>query len=275
VRAAPRTQSSIAVGGSDTAAWALVNASPDILTQLRAYPDLQPARAPRDSSIAGIVLVDAQIDHTAGLFMLRESTRALAVWCTDAAYADLTGGNPIFRVLGHYCGIERRRMDSSGEEFSIDGVAGVRWRALAVASKPAPYSPHRGAPVPGDNVALVISDAASGRAAVYAPGLGAMEPPVWSAMQSAACVLVDGTFWSDDEMIGRGLSGKRARDLGHLPQSGAGGMLEWLSKLPRATRKILIHVNNTNPILDEDSPERATLSRAGVEVAWDGLEIAL
>jgi len=151
----------------------------------------------------------------------------------------------------------------------------VRWRALAVASKPAPYSPHRGAPVPGDNVALVISDAASGRAAVYAPGLGAMEPPVWSAMQSAACVLVDGTFWSDDEMIGQGLSGKRARDLGHLPQSGAGGMLEWLSKLPRATRKILIHVNNTNPILDEDSPERATLSRAGVEVAWDGLEIAL
>ena len=275
VRAAPRTQSSIAVGGSDTAAWALVNVSPDILTQLKASPDLQPARVPRDSRIAGIVLVDAQIDHTAGLFMLRESTRALAVWCTDAAYADLTGGNPIFRVLGHYCGIERRRLDSSGEEFSIDGVAGVRWRALAVASKPAPYSPHRGAPVPGDNVALVISDAASGRAAVYAPGLGAMEPPVWSAMQSAACVLVDGTFWSDDEMIGRGLSGKRARDLGHLPQSGAGGMLEWLSKLPRATRKILIHVNNTNPILDEDSPERATLSRAGVEVGWDGLEIAL
>ena len=275
VRAAPRTQSSIAVGGSDTAAWALVNVSPDILTQLKASPDLQPARVPRDSRIAGIVLVDAQIDHTAGLFMLRESTRPLAVWCTDAAYADLTGGNPIFKVLGHYCGIDRRRLDSSGEEFSIDGVAGVRWRALAVASKPAPYSPHRGAPVPGDNVALVISDAASGRAAVYAPGLGAMEPPVWSAMQSAACVLVDGTFWSDDEMIGRGLSGKRARDLGHLPQSGAGGMLEWLSKLPRATRKILIHVNNTNPILDEDSPERATLSRAGVEVAWDGLEIAL
>jgi len=275
VRAAPRTQSSIAVGGSDPAAWALVNASPDLLTQLREYPELQPARAPRDSGIAAIVLVDAQIDHATGLFMLRESTAPLAIWCTDAAYADLTGGNPILKVLGHYCGIDRHRMDSSGEEFSIDGVAGVRWRALAVPSKPAPYSPHRGAPVPGDNVALVIGDAASGRAAVYAPGLGAMEPPVWSAMQSAACVLVDGTFWSDDEMLRRGLSGKRARDLGHLPQSGAGGMLEWLSKLPRATRKILIHVNNTNPILDEDSPERAALTRAGVEVAWDGMEITL
>jgi pyrroloquinoline quinone biosynthesis protein B len=166
-------------------------------------------------------------------------------------------------------------MGSEGEEFSVDGVAGVRWRALAVAGKPAPYSPHRAAPVRGDNVALVISDSASGRAAVYAPGLGALEPPLWSALQSAACVLLDGTFWSDDEMIAQGLGHKRARDLGHLPQSGAGGMLEWLGKLPRATRKILIHVNNTNPLLDEDSPERAALERAGVEVAWDGMEISL
>lgn len=275
VRAAPRTQSSIAVAGTDAAGWALVNASPDILTQLRVHSDLQPARAPRDTGIAGIVLVDAQIDHTAGLFMLRESTAPLAIWCTDAAYADLTGGNPIFRVLGHYCGVERRRLDTSGEEFSLDRVAGVRWRAIAVAGKPAPYSPHRGAPVRGDNVALVIRDAASGKAVVYAPGVGAIEPALWSALEASACVLVDGTFWSDEEMVAQGLAARRARDLGHLPQSGAGGMLEWLAQLPRATRKILIHVNNTNPILDEDSPERAALASAGVEVAWDGMEIVL
>jgi len=274
VRAAPRTQSSIAVAGTDVAAWALVNVSPDILTQLRVHSDLQPARAPRDTGIAGIVLVDAQIDHSAGLFMLRESTAPLAIWCTDAAYADLTGGNPIFRVLGHYCGIERRRMDTAGV-FSLDRVPGVRWRAIAVAGKPAPYSPHRGAPVRGDNVALVISDAASGQAVVYAPGVGAIEPALWSALEACACVLIDGTFWSDEEMVAQGLAARRARDLGHLPQSGAGGMLEWLARLPRATRKILIHVNNTNPILDEDSPERAALASAGVEVAWDGMEIAV
>jgi len=275
LRAQARTQSSIAVAGPDAAGWALVNASPDILAQLKANPDLQPARAARDTAIAGIVLVDAQIDHTAGLLMLRESTRPLAVWCTDAAAADLTGGNPIFGVLGHYCGIERRSLPLTGEEFSVAGVAGVRWRALAVAGKPAPYSPHRGAPVPGDNVALVLTDAASGRSAVYAPGLGAIEPPLWAALQAAACVLLDGTFWSDDEMTAQGLSSRGARDMGHLPQSGAGGMLEWLARLPRATRRILIHVNNTNPILDEDSRERAELARAGVEVACDGMEIAL
>jgi pyrroloquinoline quinone biosynthesis protein B len=275
VRAAPRTQSSIAVAGRDGGGWALVNASPDILAQLRAHADLQPARAPRDTAIVGIVLVDAQIDHTAGLLMLRESTRPLTIWCTDRAYADLTGANPVFTVLGHYCGVERRRLDAAGGTFSLEGVAGVEWRALAVAGKAAPYSPHRASAAPGDNVALVIRDTSSGRAAVYAPGLGEMEPPLWSALTAADCVLIDGTFWSDDEMIAQGLSRSRARDLGHLPQSGAGGMLEWLRKLPPATRRILIHVNNTNPILDEDSPQRAELERAGVEVAADGLEITL
>jgi len=275
VRATPRTQSSIAVSGADASAWALVNASPDILAQLRSHAALQPARAPRDTAIRGIVLVDAQVDHTAGLYMLRESQRPLAIWCTESACADLTRGNPIFGVLAHYCGVDRRPMECDGRDFTVDGVAGVSWRALAVMSKPPPYSAHRAAPVAGDNVALVIRDAASGRSLVYAPGLAAMEPPVWSALEAADCVLVDGTFWSDDEMIRQGLSAKHARDMGHLPQSGAGGMLEWLGRLPRSTRRILIHVNNTNPILDEDSTERRLLERAGVEVACDGLEIAL
>jgi pyrroloquinoline quinone biosynthesis protein B len=270
-----RTQSSIAVAGNTPGAWVLVNVSPDILTQVQASPMLQPARAVRDTAITGIVLVDGQIDHTTGLFMLREATRPWPLWCTDSAYADLTRGNPILQVLGHYCGIDRRRIDLGGEDFRVDGVPGVRWRGLPVASKPAPYSPNREAPVPGDNIALVIAEEGGRASALYAPGLGAIEPHVWEAMQAADCVLVDGTFWTDDEMIGLGLSRKRARDIGHLPQSGAGGMLEWLEKLPGSTRKVLIHINNTNPILDETSPERAQLRRQGIEVAWDGMEIVL
>jgi pyrroloquinoline quinone biosynthesis protein B len=151
----------------------------------------------------------------------------------------------------------------------------VKWRALGVAGKPAPYSPNRDSPVAGDNLALVIEDEESGRTAFYAPGLAAIDDRAWDAMQSAACVLVDGTFWTDDEMIRLGVSAKRARDIGHLPQSGPGGMLEWLARLPPATRKILIHINNTNPILDEASAESAELLRRGVEVARDGMEINL
>jgi pyrroloquinoline quinone biosynthesis protein B len=275
MRTRARTQSSIAVAGGALGSWALVNASPDILAQLQANPDLQPARAARDTALVGIVLVDGQIDHTTGLYMLRESTRPWPIWCTDSAYADLTRGNPILQVLSHYCGVDRRRIDLDGDGFAVDGVAGVRWRALPVESKPAPYSPNRESPVPGDNVALVIADEITGRAALYAPGLGAIEERVWRAMQSAACVLVDGTFWTDDEMIRLGLSRKRARDIGHLPQSGPGGMLEWLDRLPSSTRRILIHVNNTNPILDETSAQRAELASRGIEVAQDGMEILL
>ena len=274
VRIRARTQSSIAAAGNDAAAWALVNASPDVLAQLRANPDLQRGEALRDTAIAGVVLVDGQVDHTTGLYMLRESTRPWPVWCTDTVYADLTRGNPILNVLAHYCGVERRRIDFDSD-FIVDGVPGIRWRALPVAGKPAPYSPTRETPVPGDNIALQIEDLAGGRSAFYAPGLGAMDEGVWRSMQSADCVLVDGTFWTDDEMVEPGISSKRAREIGHLPQSGEGGMLGWLARLPQATRKILVHVNNTNPILDEDSAERAELDRRGIEVAYDGMEIVL
>jgi pyrroloquinoline quinone biosynthesis protein B len=270
-----RTQSSIAVTGDSPAAWVLVNASPDVLAQLQANSFLQPARAARDTAITGIVLVDGQIDHTTGLFMLREATRPWPLWCTDSAYADLTRGNPILHVLSHYCGVERRRIDLAGDDFSVEGVTGVRWRGLPVASKPAPYSPNRESPVCGDNIALLIRCESTRKSVLYAPGLGSMEDHVWEAMQGVDCVLVDGTFWTDDEMIRLGLSRKHAREIGHLPQSGPGGMLEWLERLPAATRKILIHINNTNPILDETSPERAQLRRRGIEVAWDGMEIVL
>jgi pyrroloquinoline quinone biosynthesis protein B len=268
-----RTQSSIAVGGGTS--WVLVNASPDVLAQLRANPDLQPGRTMRDSAIAAILLVDGQVDHTTGLYMLRESSRPWPIWCTDSTFTDLTQGNPIFGVLGHFCGVERRRIDLAASHFKVDALPAVRWRALPVASKPAPYSPNRDAPVAGDNLALVIEEEGNGKTAVYAPGLNAIDDAVWRAMQSAACVLVDGTFWSDEEMIRLGISSKRARDIGHLPQSGPGGMLEWLDRLPAATRRILIHINNTNPILNDASAESAELARRGIEVAWDGLEIVL
>jgi pyrroloquinoline quinone biosynthesis protein B len=273
LHARARTQSSIAVTGGTS--WALVNASPDILAQLHANPDLQPGRALRDSAIVAIVLVDGQVDHTTGLYMLRESVRPWPIWCSDSTFADLTQGNPIFGVLGHFCGVDRRRIGLDDAGFTVDGVPGVRWRALPVASKPAPYSPHRDSPVPGDNLALVIEDQSSGKRAVYAPGLSAIDERMWQAMQSADCVLVDGTFWTDEEMIQLGVSAKRARDIGHLPQSGQGGMLEWLERLSSTTRKILIHINNTNPILNEASSESAELARRGVEVAWDGMEIVL
>ncbi len=272
VRAVARTQSSIAVSpdGSD---WLLFNASPDILQQIRATPALQPGRALRDTGVHSVLLIDGQVDHTTGLYMLRERSQPLDIWCTPQVHADLTEGNPIFRVLTHFCGVRWHPLPLGGVGFHMPGLPGMELTALPLKSKAAPYSPHRDAPEPGDNVGVTIRSAASGKRVFYAPGLGGMEPAVWAAMEAADVVMVDGTFWQDDEMIRLGISTQRGSDIGHLPQSGPGGMLEWLDKLPATTRKVLIHINNTNPILIENSPERAQLNRRGVEVAHDGMEI--
>jgi pyrroloquinoline quinone biosynthesis protein B len=275
LRARARTQSSIFVRSDEGVDGVLFNASPDILEQIRSHPALQPARQSRDTAIAGVVLVDGQIDHATGLFMLRERSGPLPLWCTDPVEQDLTHGNPVLRVLSHYCGVQRHRIPLDGTGFGVPGVPGLALRALPLSSKAAPYSPHREQPVPGDNIGVLITDLASRRRAFYAPGLGEITPAVFDVMASADAVLVDGTFWTDDEMLRLGLSRKTARDIGHLPQSGAGGMIEWLDRLPPGTRRLLIHINNTNPILDEDSAERASLAQHGIEVCEDNMVIEL
>ncbi|MBK7664974.1 MAG: pyrroloquinoline quinone biosynthesis protein PqqB [Sterolibacteriaceae bacterium] len=274
IRASARTQSSITVSG-DGENWLLFNASPDVLQQLRSFPALQPARALRDTAIRAIVLIDAQIDHTAGLYMLREHRQPHEIWCTGLVREDLTSGNPLFKVLEHYCGLNWHDVPLAGDGFEVSGIGGLRFTALPLISNAPPYSPHRDNPQPGDNIGVTITDTRSGRRLFYAPGLGRMEEHVWAAMQAVDCVLVDGTLWTDDEMIRLGASKKTSRDMGHMPQSGADGMIEWLDKLPAATRKVLIHINNTNPILDEDSEQRAILRTHGIEVAFDGMELAL
>jgi pyrroloquinoline quinone biosynthesis protein B len=273
LKAKPRTQSSIFVQPDGGVDGVLFNASPDILEQIRSKPVMQPGRALRDTAIAGVVLMDGQIDHATGLFMLRERSTPLPLWCTDPVEEDLSQGNPVLRVLTHYCGVQRHRIALDGSAFSVPGVADLTFRALPLSSKAAPYSPHRDQPVLGDNIGMLITDQRTGTRAFYAPGLGEITPPVFDAMLGADCVLVDGTFWTDDEMPGLGLSRKTARDIGHLPQSGAGGMVEWMARLPSATQRWLIHINNTNPILDESSPERAALARERIGVCEDNMQI--
>jgi len=274
IRTRARTQSSIAASG-DGQRWVLFNASPDILQQIREFPALQPGDRLRTTAIAAIVLIDAQIDHTTGLLMLREHDKPLELWCTEPVFQDLTTGNPVLKVLEHFAGVRRHQLPLSDDGFRIPGIEGLRFVACALSSKAPPYSPHRDRPQPGDNIGVTIVDERSGKRLFYAPGLGQIEPPVRDAMHSAHCVLVDGTCWSDDELVRLGVSAKRARDIGHLPQSGPGGMIEQLGGLPPGTRRILIHINNTNPILNEDSSEHRELARHGIEVSYDGMEISL
>jgi len=274
LRAKARTQSSIAVSANGRD-WLLVNASPDILQQIRATPQLQPARAVRDSGIAAVLLMDAQIDHVTGLLMLRERQSPLPLLATREVLSDIGAGFPITNILSHYCGVQPQPIPHDGSAFGVPGLEGLEIRAVALSSKPPPYSPFRGAPRPGDNIGIVLQNPATGARAFYAPGLGEVTPELQTLMAGCDVVLVDGTFWRADEMQSLGLSEKSAADMGHLPQSGPGGMLEHLRRLPARTRKLLIHINNTNPILVEDSAERALLDELGIEVAHDGMDIPL
>ncbi len=274
LNARKRTQSSIALS-TDGRRWVLCNASPDIHQQIAQHAALQPHAGVRDSAIAGVVLVDGQIDHSVGLLLLREHSAALDVWTTETVREDLSAGLPVLSVLRHYCGVQWHRIPVDGTAFEIPALPGLLVTALPVEGKPGPYSPHRERPRIGDNIGLIFRDQRSGRQLFYAPGLAAIPATVAAVLQSSDCAMIDGTFWSDDEMIRLGVSHKGARDLGHLPQSGPGGMLEELSRLPRRTRRILIHINNTNPILDESGVEREQLTAAGIEVAVDGLEFEL
>lgn len=279
IRATRRTQSSIAISanGSD---WLLVNASPDILVQIAAHPELQPARRLRDSGIAAVLTIDAQIDHVTGLLMLRERGTPLPLYTTAAVWQDLCAGFPIGLMLSHYCGVEHHEIAIDGSALalpaSVSGGGTIRVSAVPLSSKAPPYSRHRDAPECGDTIGLLIENTITDRRALYAPSLGAIEPHVRDAMAHADLLLVDGTLWSADEMIGLGLSAKTAEDMGHLPQSGSGGMIELLDSIEHpGTRRVLIHINNSNPILVEDGPERAMLAAHRIEVAYDGMEFEL
>ena len=271
IKATPRTQSSIAVSG-DGEDWVLFNTSPDILAQLAAFPALQPGRKRRDTAIRAIVFMDSQIDHTTGLLMLREGCPH-EVYCSDMVYEDLSTGFPLFRMLEHWNGgIHRHAIPLDGSAFSIEGIEGLEFTAIPVEGKAPPYSPHRHDPHVGDNIGIRVQDTRSGKTLFYAPGLGNLTAQTRELMAASDCLLVDGTFWREDEMASVGLGDRKAADMGHLPQSGPGGMIEVLRPMNKA-RKVLVHINNTNPILDEESPERAALREEGIEVAFDGMEI--
>jgi pyrroloquinoline quinone biosynthesis protein B len=268
VRARPRTQSSLAIRGGE-GPWFLVNASPDARQQLEALTDraVDGVRAP---PVAGVLLTDAEIDHAAGLLLLRESSSPVRIYGDAGIERALRDGYPVLSMLERYCGARWHTL-SPDRAQPLDGSS------LTVE----PFNTGGDAPryLDGSGVELeasgfVFRDSAGGGVVSYVPGLARLDDAVLARLAVSDLVLVDGTFWRDDELARLGISTRSARDMGHLPLTGPGGTLEALAALERP-RKALVHINNTNPILLEDSPERAEVVRAGVEVAYDGLEVEL
>jgi pyrroloquinoline quinone biosynthesis protein B len=272
VRALPRSQECVALS-ADGIAWFLLNVSPEIRAQIESFTPLHP-QSSRHSPVAGIVLTNGDLDHCLGLLSLRES-HPLTVYATDRVRRGFTEGNVLYRTLQRFPEQVTWRVLKPGheEEMTADGrPSGLVLSAHPVPGKLPIHLEKLLTPDPEDNVALRIRESSSGRTLAYASATGAVTPGVRAALQGADCVLFDGTFWSSDELPAQGLGTSRAEDMAHVPIGGPQGSLALLGAMPGA-RRIFIHINNTNPLLRDDSPERQAVAQQGWEVAYDGMEV--
>jgi pyrroloquinoline quinone biosynthesis protein B len=270
-RVKPRTQASLAVS-ADGQHWTLLNASPDLRAQIQANQNLQPRGQAHDnargSPIAAVVLTGAEIDQTAGLLSLRERSPFTlhGTAATLAAVAD----NPMFSALAP--DVVARRAVVPGERFALG--SGIEAELFIVPGKVPLYLEGDDPDTASEsaaNVGVEISNGASRLA--FVPGAAAITPAVMQRLARADVIFFDGTLFTDDEMIATGTGSKTGRRMGHMPLDGPDGSLEALAGL--RARRIFVHINNTNPILIEGSPERGRVVAAGWEIAEDGLEVVL
>ncbi len=277
-RALPRTQSSLAVS-ADGARWVLLNASPDLRQQITDNPPLHPTTGARHSPIAAVVLTNGDVDHVVGLLTLRES-QPFVLYASRRVH-DALLANPIFGVLNPR--FVRREALALGAALALEApdgeTLGLTIEPFAVPGKVALYleNPEAGenfGTEEGDTIGLCVSQPLTGKSFFYIPGCAALDAPLAARLRRAPLVLFDGTLFENQEMVTGGLGAKTGQRMGHLNVSGPDGSMAAFAEL-EVERRIYIHINNSNPVLLEDSPERAAVEEAGWEVAYDGQEIVL
>ncbi|YBV97890.1 pyrroloquinoline quinone biosynthesis protein PqqB [Phyllobacteriaceae bacterium JZ32] len=277
----PRTQSSLAASANGTG-WVLFNASPDIRQQIAATPELQPSpQGPlRATPIRAVVLTNADVDHIAGLLSLRER-QPFAIYATDRVLHVLET-NSIFNVLDRSI-VDRRRLPLSERTDILDAggkPTGIAIETFAVPGKVALFLEDEAkadkgfGTQEGDTIGVRIGAEDTAETAFYIPGCARIDHPLKERIAGTACLCFDGTVYHDDEMIRAGVGAKTGARMGHLHIAGETGSMRMLEDLPIG-RRIYVHINNTNPILDDASAEHAAVRAAGWEVAYDGMEIRL
>lgn len=268
-----RTQASAAVS-ADRRQWFLLNVSPDVRAQIESFPALHPRRL-RDTPIGGAVLTNGDVDACLGLFILRED-QPLALYASETVERGLREHNALTRTLERRPGQLTWNRLRAGDVVPLVGTAGPSGLTLEAVPVPGTVPLHlKGVapPSPDDNLAIMLRDD-RGRTLMYAPTTAARTQLLDERARAADVLVFDGTFFRDDELTSLGLTTRSARDMAHWPLGGPDGSLRWLAELP-CRRKILTHINNTNPILRNGAAERDELAAAGVEVAYDGLEVEL
>jgi pyrroloquinoline quinone biosynthesis protein B len=270
-RAHPRTQSSAAIS-ADGERWFLLNASPDVRDQLLCLPGPIPTGV-RHVPIEGIVTTDAELDHTLGLTLLREAG-SLQLYATAAVTRILENDSSILPVTRAFAEVTVTEITSqlrSELRYKDGDPSGLAITPFLVPAGPPRFA---GSDQPGHTIGLILDDSTTGGSMAFVPGCGGLDESLLDPIAATDLVLFDGTFWSDDELVTLGISQRRAREMDHLPVSGSDGSLARLSSLSRP-ETVYTHINNTNPMLLEDSPERTAVERAGIAVGVDGMSFTI
>lgn len=272
----PRSQIQVAIT-TDHQHWFLLNASPDLRTQIEATPELHP-RGLRDTPIESVVLTTGDLDQVLGLLLMRE-LQPIRIHATDAVRSIVQRENAFFNMLAQKDGQSRWMRIDVTRSFTLeaDGSPPLECRPVSLGSGfPAYVPPSLSQRLPRDEavLGLIIQQTGEGRRLGYFPACGKVTPEMISLLEQCDLVLFDGTFWDDDELKRAQEGARSAREMGHVPLGGMSGTLAMLAGL-RRPRKILIHINNTNPILDRDSAENQQVIASGWEIAEDGWDIQL
>lgn len=262
----PRGQPSIAVS-ADGARWSIVNASPDVREQMARFPGLHPRPGTRDVPLDTIVVTNPDIDHVLGLLVLRESLPYRIV-STPFVRDLLLEHNAVFRILEPAWGIAK--LD---QPVALDRDGHLEARLFPVPGKVPTWATKLASNHAEATCAVRITDTRSGKRLVYAPGVAKLDAGTLAELEAAACIFVDGTFFTADELSRTRPGAPDAVAMGHAPVSGVGGTLATLADL--RCRKLYAHLNNTNPLLDAGSDAAALVRRAGIEIAMDGMELAV
>lgn len=274
-RVQPRTQSSVAIS-ADGQHWFLLNASPDIRAQIENFPPLHPSgEPPRNSPIEAVLLTNADLDHSLGLLLLREGGK-LRIHATSAIRLALTEGISMAQTLESFSGAEWIEPPTTPQPLlRRDGSAsGLSYAAIPLSGKAPRFMKDKATPSATNTVGYQITDESTGGRLLFVPDVAELNDNLLRVLPECDAVLFDGTFWSDTEMRDRGVGTLSAADMSHLPISGAAGSLNALAKI-RIRHKIYTHINNTNPILIEDSPECAAVKAAGCVPGRDGMELEI
>ena len=271
-----RSQASLAVS-SNNKDWVLLNASPDLRLQIEAAPQLYPCKGLRSSPITGVVLTGGDVDAIAGLLHLRERHR-FNIYASSRVLA-IIAANPIFYVLApDFVRRIELPLDERMELAGASGASGLAVIPFAVPGKLPLYletaGQDPGLSEEGDAVGLEIIETATGKSFFFIPGCAAMTEQLRTRLAGNALVFFDGTLWRDDEMIRLAVGSKTGKRMGHMSMSGEDGTIAAFDDLG-VDRRIFIHINNSNPALLDDSPERSVANAAGWEIAYDGMEVRL